>query len=209
VSTHPAKRIRQRPATLRRPGSRTRFAPLFGSRKGTVLSLTQRIPRVLLPSGTLAVFLALYFLEGGLLCSAQVGSTKYHTGQSPDTAVKAAYLAYLRAWKDKDYTALNQLLSDDYQAVNFQGIVSTKANELATAKEDRTYTLKGDVMSVVVFGDTAVSSGLIESRWKDEHGSPQGSTFRFLAILRKQQSDWKLVATQSTKFGQPATPAKN
>lgn len=156
------------------------------------------------------MFLALFFLEGGLLCSAQVGSTQYHTGQSPDTAVKFAYLAYLRAWKDKDYTALNQLLSDDYQAVNFQGIVSTKTNELATAKEDSTYdTLQGYVMSVVVFGDSAVASGLIEARWKDEHGSLQGSTFRFLAILQKEQGDWKLVATQSTKFGQPATPAKN
>jgi ketosteroid isomerase-like protein len=151
----------------------------------------------------------LFFLEGGLLCSAQVGSTQYHTGQSSDTAVQFAYLAYLRAWKDKDYTALNQLLSDDYQAVNFQGIVSTK-NELATAEEGRMYdTLKGDVMSVVVFGDSAVASALIEARWKDEHGSLKGSTFRFLAILRKQQGDRKLVATQSTKFGQPATPAKN
>jgi len=64
-------------------------------------------------------------------------------------------------------------------------------------------------MSVVVFGDSAVASGLIEARWKDEHGSLRGSTFRFLAIPRKQQGDWKLVATQSTKFGQPATPAKN
>lgn len=104
MSTHPAKRIRRRSRTLPRSGFRTRFAPFFRSRKGTVLSLTQQLPRVFLPSGTLAVFLALFFLEGGLLCSPQVGSTQYHTGQAPDTAVKFAYHAYLWAWKDKDYT---------------------------------------------------------------------------------------------------------
>jgi len=71
--------------------------------------------------------------------------------------VEAAYKAYLRAWKDKDYAALDRLLSDDYKAVNFRGIVSTKANEIATAKEDHDYTdMKGDVISVTLFGDSAV-----------------------------------------------------
>ena len=50
--------------------------------------------------------------------------------------MEAAYKAYLRAWKDKGYAALDRLLSDDYKAVNFRGIVSTKANQIATAKED-------------------------------------------------------------------------
>ena len=52
------------------------------------------------------------------------------------SVVEAAYKAHLRAWKDKDYAALDRLLSDDYKAVNFRGIVSTKANQIATAKED-------------------------------------------------------------------------
>jgi hypothetical protein len=49
--------------------------------------------------------------------------------------------------KDGNYAALDRLLSDDYKAVNFHGIVSTKANEIATAKEDRGYAdMKGNVM---------------------------------------------------------------
>ena|SRR5215469_16012173 len=51
--------------------------------------------------------------------------------------------------------------------------------------------------------ESGVASGLIEARWKDEHGTLQGATFRFLAILWKQQGNWKLVATQSTQFGWP------
>ena len=72
--------------------------------------------------------------------------------------MRAAYEAYLRAWKDKDLNALGHILSDDYQAVNFQGIVSTKANEIATAKEDRTYNyLTADVISVALYGDCAIA----------------------------------------------------
>jgi ketosteroid isomerase-like protein len=92
-------------------------------------------------------------------------------------------------------------LGDDYQAVNFKGIVSTKANEIATAKEDRDYEiLTGDVMSVNVFADSAIALGLIEARWKDEHGKIQPITLGFLAMLQKQKGEWKLVATQSTRL---------
>lgn len=124
--------------------------------------------------------------------------------EPPQAAVESAYKAYLRAWKEKDFASLNRLLSDDYQAVNFKGIVSTKANEIATAKEDRDYeTLNGEVMSVKVLADSAIASGLIEASWKDEQGKMQQITLRFLAILQKQKGEWKLAATQSTRFNRP------
>ena len=127
------------------------------------------------------------------------------TSVREQSVVEAAYKAYLRAWKDKDYAALDRLLSDDYKAVNFRGIVSTKANEIATAKEDHDYAdMKGDIMSVTLFGDNAVASGLIDARWKDEHGQAQRVTVRFLAVLSKQKGEWKLVATQSTRFNKPS-----
>jgi ketosteroid isomerase-like protein len=87
----------------------------------------------------------------------------------------------------------------------FEGIVSTKANEIATAKEDRDYlAMNGEVMSVSVFGDSAVASGLTDASWKDEQGKMRQLTVRFLAMLQKQKGEWKLVATQSTKFNRPA-----
>jgi ketosteroid isomerase-like protein len=127
------------------------------------------------------------------------------TSVKEQSVVEAAYKAYLRAWKDKDYAALDRLLSDDYKAVNFRGIVSTKANEIATAKEDRDYAdMKGNVMSVTVFGNSAVASGLVDASWKDEQGKTQQITVRFLAMLQKQNGEWRLVATQSTRFNRPS-----
>lgn len=132
----------------------------------------------------------------------QVGSSQEK--EPAKAAVTAAYKAYLRAWKDKDCESLNRLISDNYQAVDFRGIVSTKANEIKTAREDQKYdTMTGDVRSVILFDKSAVVSGLIRATWVDEKGEPQKITVRFLAMLQKQSGEWKLVATQSTRFMEP------
>lgn len=61
-------------------------------------------------------------------------------------------------------------------------------------------------MSVTVFGDSAVASGLIEASRKDEQGKMQQISLRFLAVLQKQKSEWKLVAMQSARFNKPTDP---
>jgi ketosteroid isomerase-like protein len=47
---------------------------------------------------------------------------------------------------------------------------------------------------VTVFGDSAIASGLIDARWKDEQGKTQQITVRFLAMLQKQKGEWKLAS---------------
>jgi len=59
-------------------------------------------------------------------------------------------------------------------------------------------------MSVTVFGDSAVASGLIDASWKDEQGKTQHIMVRFPAMLQKQKGEWKIVATQSTRFNKPS-----
>jgi ketosteroid isomerase-like protein len=146
-----------------------------------------------------------WFLEAALLGQSLSMLRHGPDGRSPFRRLLNLHnKSYRRAWKEKDYVSLNRLLSDDYRAVNFKGIVSTKANEIATAKEDRDYeTLNGDVMSVNLFADCAIASGLIEARRKDEQGTMQHVTLRFLEMLQRQKGEWKLVATQSTRFDRP------
>ena len=157
--------------------------------------------------GRLTMLATAFAVGSSIFCSAAyLGPPPMQSEASvkEQSAVEAAYEAYLHAWKDKDYAALDRLLSDDYKAVNFRGIVSTKAHEIATAKEDRDYAeMKGDVVAVTVFGDSAVASGLIHASWNDEQGKMQQMTFRFLAMFQKQKGEWKLVATQSTRFNKP------
>ena len=128
-------------------------------------------------------------LGSSIFCSvAQHARSRSRADISANADVEAAYKAYLCAGKDKDYTALSRVLSDDHRAVNFKGTVSTKGNEIASAKEDRDYeTLTADVMSATVFAECAIASGLIDASWKDERGRTQLMTFRFLAMMQKQK----------------------
>ena len=116
---------------------------------------------------------------------------QYQAAAAEESAVASAYL---RAWKERDYAALDRLLSDNYAAVNFKGIVSTKSNEIATAKEDREYAaMDDDVMSVTVFGDSAVASGLIEASWKDEQGRLQRGPFVSWPRCRSKKVSGRLL----------------
>ena len=88
-------------------------------------------------------------LVGSLVYSSAAPKLSRESQQAAteESSVASAYQAYLHAWKDRDYAALNRLLSDDYKAIDFKGVVSTKSNEIATAKEDRNYeSMNGDVL---------------------------------------------------------------
>jgi len=118
-----------------------------------------------------------------------------------ESAVKDAYRAYVQAWKTKDLAALEKLISPDYLAVNFEGKLSTRENELATAKSDNEWdAMAVDEIHTRIWGDTAVASGFISAQGKKPDGSSFSARVRFLAMLVKQDGRWQLVATQSSSF---------
>jgi len=121
--------------------------------------------------------------------------------RNDDDAVKDAYRAYVQAWKTKDLAALEKLISPDYMAVNFEGKLSTRENELATAKSDNEWdAMAVDEIHTRIWGDTAVASGFISAQGKRPDGSSFSARVRFLAMLVKQDGRWRLVATQSGSF---------
>lgn len=115
--------------------------------------------------------------------------------------VQEAYRAYVKAWRLKDIPALQNVISDDYMAVNFKGKVSDKENEIATAKEDPEWiSMTVDEIHTRKFGDTAITSGFISAQGKRKDGDLFSAKVRFLAALVKRGGTWRLVATQSTSF---------
>ena len=65
----------------------------------------------------------------------------------------------MTAWKLKDITALENAISDDYMAVNFEGKVGDKENEIATAKTDPEWiSMAVDEIHTREFGKTAIAS---------------------------------------------------
>ena len=115
--------------------------------------------------------------------------------------VQQAYRAYVTAWKLKDIAALRNVISDDYTAVNFEGKVSDKENEIATAKADPEWvSMTVDEIHTRKFGNTAIASGFISAQGKRKDGTIFSVKVRFLAALVKRDRIWQLVATQSTSF---------
>ena len=121
-----------------------------------------------------------------------------------DRAIEQAYKDYVQAWKVKDIAALERLMSDDYMAVNFEGKVSDKSNEIATAKADADWiSMTVDEIHTRAFGNTAIATGLISAQGKKPDGNNFNAKVRFLAALVKRDNRWQLVATQSSSFKAP------
>ena len=118
-----------------------------------------------------------------------------------------AYQAYVKAWKLKDLVALRNLISDDYMAVNFEGKVSDKENEITTAKADPEWlAMTVDEIHTRIFANTAIASCFISADGKRRDGNVFTAKVRFLATLIKRNGVWQLVATQSTAFRPASTP---
>lgn len=148
----------------------------------------------------------LSFRLSGLLLIAALACSFTALAQSlnEEESVKDAYKAYVQAWKTRDLAALEKLLSPDYQAVNFEGKLSTRENELATAKSDNAWdSMTVDEIYTRVWRDAAIASGFISAQGKKPDGSSFNAKVRFLAMLVKQDGRWQLVGTQSSSFKKP------
>jgi ketosteroid isomerase-like protein len=103
-----------------------------------------------------------------------------------DQPVKQAYEAYVQAWKIKNITALQKLISDEYMAVNFESKLSDKESEIATAKADAEWiAMSVDEIHTQVFGDAAIASGLLSAQGRRPDGTTFCARVRFLAALVK------------------------
>ena len=138
--------------------------------------------------------LAVGFLSSG-------PSTSFSEIDKENDEAHQAYRAYVKAWRLKDITGLENVISDDYMAVNFEGKVSDKENEIATARADPDWiAMTVDEIHTRTFGNTAVASGFISAQGKGKDGNIFSARVRFLATLVKRDRIWQLVATQSTSF---------
>ena len=95
--------------------------------------------------------------------------------------------------------ALQNLISNDYMAVNFENRVSSKEIEIATAWD----AMNVDEIHARVFGASAIASGFISAQGKKTDGARFTAKVRFLAVLVKQNGQWQLAATQSSAVKVP------
>lgn len=109
-----------------------------------------------------------------------------------------------RLWNDArvkaDVAALDRLLADGWTVTHGGGTMDTKAQYLADLKSgDRKFSadVKEDELTVRIYGDTAVASGLSDSKVTFK-GQVQGGPLRFTRVYVKRDGRWRMIVSHAT-----------
>jgi ketosteroid isomerase-like protein len=118
---------------------------------------------------------------------------------------------YIEAEENRDMAYLEKILADDFFALNPQGKLLDKTQQLENLKRpDRTLKVLNPRDTHVQFygnGDVAI---LTEHVTVDGHdnGKPFGGEYRFLRVFAKQNGNWKVVLAQGSPMPEQPAAAK-
>jgi ketosteroid isomerase-like protein len=118
---------------------------------------------------------------------------------------------YIEAEENRDVAYLDTILVYDFFALNPQGRLLNKAQQLENLKRpDRTLKVTNARDTHVQFygnGSVAVLTEHVTVEGVDK-GVPFGGELRFLRVFTKQNGQWKVVLAQSAPVPQAQTAAK-
>jgi ketosteroid isomerase-like protein len=104
----------------------------------------------------------------------------------------------------RDRARLEQLIADDFVAVNPQGVAMTKAQALAqvTSPEYALESLVNDEIEVRLFGDVALARARGTARGRIR-GAETSAQIRYLRVWVKRAGQWQAIAAQATPLETP------
>ena len=126
------------------------------------------------------------------------------TSAAAATEDEASVLRVQREWmeaiRDKDATALDRILADDYTYTDSRGRVSNKADSLRQARSvgGRMTSFQTSDEKAHIFGDTAVVTGRLRVEGVSG-GEPYDAEVRFTDILARIEGEWRAVAAHASK----------
>jgi ketosteroid isomerase-like protein len=103
------------------------------------------------------------------------------------------------ATEKKDVVFLDKLYADEYFSTDSEGVIITKAQDLAQVKASSTaspFALSD--MKVRVYGDTAVVTGVNTVHWT-VNGKERLGPIRFTDVFVKRDGRWQVVASHGSK----------
>ena len=123
----------------------------------------------------------------------------------PDSAVRSKIVALEKAWnqayKAGDIRALDSILDNEIVLINDDGSVQSKAAFLGSVKATRNNSQEQQVspesMSVHVFGQTAISTGVFRAKGM-EGGKSYVRRERFVDTWLYKDGKWVCVASNAT-----------
>ena len=120
----------------------------------------------------------------------------------------AAQLLYMqREWnnasKSRDAAWFERNFADDATFVSYgTGALQTKAEWIANFKNSKTTfdSVEPSDVSVRVEGDTAIVTGILHLKGRDDKGQPLDHKFRFIDAYVKRDGRWQVLAAQGTRI---------
>jgi ketosteroid isomerase-like protein len=118
---------------------------------------------------------------------------------------------YIEAEENRDIAFLDKILADDFFALNPQGKLLNKSQQIENLKRpDRTLKVLNARETHVQFyanGDVAILTEHVTVDGKDK-GVPFGGEYRFLRVFAKQNGSWKVVLAQSSPMPDQPSAAR-
>jgi hypothetical protein len=107
--------------------------------------------------------------------------------------------AFLR----KDSGTLGRILADDFVFTDPEGKFVTKAEWMADLKSGELAfeSIHMDDLRIRIYGDAAVTNGLVTMKMRSGEGSVTGQ-YCYLAVYVRRDGRWQAVAEQATLLGQ-------
>ena len=131
---------------------------------------------------------------------------------TPDVKTEKAVLAALDAYKQaliqRDATALSKVLSDDLTYTHSSNKHEDKAAVLESLKgPTHTEAIDFRDLKVRLYGNTAIVTGDGDFR-NNTGGTVSVVHLHAIHVFVKNPSGWQMVARQTTRYPDPAAPAK-
>lgn len=118
-----------------------------------------------------------------------------------EQAVRQLLSDVFDALRRADTVALDRLYADNYFLVNESGVLTTKAQRLASIKsgELKYESLSFDELNVRMYGNAAVATYVVNSKGQFK-GQDIGGRFRVTTTYIKMKGRWQVVAAQVTSI---------
>jgi len=143
---------------------------------------------------------AVVFLSTALCVCAVLGAARQHAKPTGEEGIIIALeSAWDQAEKNKDASALANLLADNLIYVDYDGSISTKQEFLASIRgaDVTEEQINNEGVTVHLYHDVAVSTGIYRDKGI-EKGKPFQRRGRFTNVWLNQNGKWECIASQST-----------
>jgi len=137
----------------------------------------------------------------GLLSLGSALSVQAQTTDKTEKAVAALEQQWLQSQKTNNPDLVAPLLADKFIGTGPDGKLTTRTQSLADAKATKYESIDYDDVKVVVFGDTAIATGVSNAKGTDESGKPIVEHVRWTDTWVKMPGgQWQCVASHASSL---------